>query len=258
MRTVVAALACLALVATAGAATGEVVVVPKPAFPPPLASFTPPGAGLRLQLVSTERRDPVKLGVLSPEVIGVAMPDLLAGERYSRVLVQPGTMLAVYGTNVIAAYGPKGRMKYAFDLRSFGFPPRSVAPRAYGPQEIVWARQVGRLLVVQTAHLGYAADSANRNGYLTAIDIETGRVEWRSRSLVANAWNFVAVKGVIVSGYGFTAERDWLYLLDVKTGRVLDRLAIPSMAERITRTGDRIVVQAYDTRLVARLGLLVN
>ena len=35
------ALASLAPVAAAGAATGDVVVVAKPAFPPPLTSLTP-------------------------------------------------------------------------------------------------------------------------------------------------------------------------------------------------------------------------
>lgn len=138
-------------------------------------------------------------------------------------------------------------------MRSFGFPPRSIAPGAYGPQEIVWARRLGRTLVVQTAHLGYASDSANRNGYLTGIELATGRVRWRSPSLVANAGNFVLTRGLVVSGYGFTAERDWLYLVDPATGRVRDRLRLPSAAEEIQVRGDRIVVRAYDARVVARL-----
>ena len=166
---------------------------------------------------------------------------------------QPGTTLAVYGASLLAGFGPHGGMKYAFDLTSFGFPPRSVVARAYGPQEVVWARHVGRLLVVQTSHLGYAKDSANRNGYLTGIDIASGKVAWRSRSLVAIAQNFLVVNGMVVSGYGFTAEKDWLYLLDAKTGRVRDRLALPSMAERLTRNADRIVARCYDAKVVVRL-----
>ena len=154
---------------------------------------------------------------------------------------------------LVAALGPRGGLKYALDLRSFGFPPRSIAPGAYGPQEIVWARQLGRTLVVQTAHLGYASNSANRNGYLTGIELDTGRVRWRSPSLVANAGNFVLTRGLVVSGYGFTAERDWLYLVDPATGRVRDRLRLPSAAEEIQVRGGRIVVRAYDARVVARL-----
>ena len=159
----------------------------------------------------------------------------------------------VYGTGLIAGFGSSGGAKYAFDLSSFGFPPRSLVPRAYGPQEVVWARQLGRLLIVQTSHLGYAKDSGNRNAYLTAIDLDTDKVRWRSPSLVANARNFVVVKGMIVSAYGFTAEQDWLYLTDAKSGRIRDRLALPSMAERISAKGKRIVVQCYDAVVVARL-----
>jgi hypothetical protein len=166
---------------------------------------------------------------------------------------QPGTTLVRYGASLVAAFGPRGAMRYALDLRSFGFPPRSLVPNAYGPQEVAWARQLGRLLIVQTNHLGYAADSGGRNGYLTGIDLDTGKVRWRSPALVANADDFVVVNGMIVSGYGFTAENDWLYLVDPATGRVRDRLALPSMAERITVQGDRIVVRCYDARVVARL-----
>ena len=251
MRRVVLGLSVLVLAAPASAATGVVVVVPKPAFPLPLTSLTPT-AGPRLTLVSTARRSPT----YAPQRATAApsgAPRALRGHAQARVFARPGTTFVVYGTNVIAGFGPKGGMKYAFDLRSFGFPPRAVAPRPYGPQEIVWAQQVARLLVVQTSHLGYAKDSAGRNGYLTGIDLDTGRVRWRSRSLVANAQNFAVVDRMIVSGYGFTAERDWLYLVDSRTGRIRDRLAIPSMAETITWSGKRIVVRAYDARVVARV-----
>jgi outer membrane protein assembly factor BamB len=117
----------------------------------------------------------------------------------------------------------------------------------------VWARQVGRTLVVQTNHLAYASDSGGRNGYLSGIDLDTGKVRWRSPSLVANARNFVVTRGLIVSGYGFTAEKDWLSLVDPANGRVRDRVALPSMAERISVTGGRVVVRCYDARVVVRL-----
>jgi len=74
-----------------------------------------------------------------------------------------------------------------------------------------------------------------------------------SPSLVANADNFLVARGLIVSGYGFTAEQDWLYLVDPADGRVRDRLALPSMAERLSLRDGQIVVRAYDARVVARL-----
>jgi hypothetical protein len=251
MRWLVLALAAfLALAGTArGRTSTDVVRVPKPAFPVALTQVTPSGA-LRLTTVSAEPRSP---GASVFFRLHLFAPRTLAGEPYTNSFSQPGTTFVVYGTGVIAAFGPREAMKYAFDLRSFGFPPRSVVPKAYGPQEVVWAQQVGRLLIVQTNHLGYAKDSGGRNGYLTGIDIASGNVAWRSPSLVANAGNFLFVNGMIISGYGFTAEKDWLYLLDPRTGRVRDRVALPSMAERLTRSGERIVVRCYDAKVVVRL-----
>ena len=253
-RALVVLAAGLALVGAASAAPApEVVRVAKPAFPPPLARVTPSGRP-RLELVSTTPREPTYTPV-ELEVFDLERrpPTSLQGEPIVLTVAQPGTRFIVYGTGLIAGFGPRGAMKYAFDLRSLGSPPRSLVPRAYGPQEVVWARQLGGLMIVQTSHLGYASDSGDRNGYLTAIDLDTGKVRWRSPSLVANARNFVVVKGMIVSGYGFTAERDWLYLTDARTGRVRDRLALPSMAERISLDGDRLVVRCYDALVVAHL-----
>lgn len=239
------------LASVAAAAKAPTLVrVPRPVFPPPLTDVTPTGPA-RFTVESSVSRDPTLTPVRTPPIPDGAV-DALGGELAERAFAQPGTTLVLYGTGVIAGYGPRGGLKYAFDLRSFGTPPRSLTPETY-LQEVVWARQLGGLLIVQTNHLGYAADSGGRNGYLTGIDIAAGTVRWRTPSLVANAGNFLVVRGLIVSGYGFTRERDWLYLVDPTDGRVRDRVALPSMAERISLSGGRLVVRCYDARVVVRL-----
>jgi hypothetical protein len=70
---------------------------------------------------------------------------------------------------------------------------------------------------------------------------------------VANADRFVVVGDVLVTGYGFTAEPDYLYALDRRTGRPLARLRVPSAPERITARGATLHVRTYDSRLVVRL-----
>ena len=60
---------------------------------------------------------------------------------------------------------------------------------------------------------------------------------WQSPSLVANADGFAVVGDVIVTGYGFTAEPDYLYALDRQHRPVLDRLSLPTGPERITSKG---------------------
>lgn len=226
------------------------VAVERPAFPPPLARVVASGP-FGLARVSTLPRAPTYTPRRDVPVPARA-PRTLRGLEPTRAFAQPGTTFVVYGETLIAALGPLGAVRYALDLRALALPPRPVARAAWG-QSVVWARQVGATLVVETAHPGYASDSGRRNGYLTRIDVATGRILWRSPSLVANAGSFVVVKGHVVSGYGFTAERDWLYLVDLRSGRVRDRLALPSAAEEITRRGDELVVRAYDARVVVRL-----
>ena len=234
--------------AASGAPAPPLVRVGKPAFPAPLEAVSPSGQR-RLVSVSTSARAPTYTPSSDPPVPRGA-PAELDGATPQRVFAQPGTTFVVYGTGILAGFGPRGVLKYAFELRAFGFPPRSLVPAAYGPQEVVWARQLGNRLVVQTSHLGYARDSGDRNGYLTALDVRSGRIGWRSVSLVANADNFLVVSGLLVSGYGFTAERDWLYLVDPADGRVRHQLALPSMAERLSLRDGRIVVRAYDARVI--------
>ena len=99
----------------------------------------------------------------------------------------------------------------------------------------------------------YARSSRGMNAYITAIDTRTNRVLWRSQPLVSNSNNFEVIGNLIVSGYGFTAEPDYLYLLDKKTGDVRQRLAVKSKADYIIHKNNKIYVRAYDTDLVVNL-----
>ena len=83
--------------------------------------------------------------------------------------------------------------------------------------------------------------------------MKTKRRLWRSKALVANARNFAVTPDYLVTGYGFTAEPDWLYLLDRRTGRVVERLSLPSAPEKITRSGKHFVVRTYDHVLTVKL-----
>jgi hypothetical protein len=114
------------------AAEAPVVHVAKPPFPPPQARVVPSGP-LRLVAVSVAPRTPtytqrpgVPVPPASPRSLGAAQP--------TRAFAQPGTTFVVYGETLVAALGPRDGLRYALDLRSFGFPPRSIAPSAYGPQ----------------------------------------------------------------------------------------------------------------------------
>lgn len=99
-----------------------------------------------------------------------------------------------------------------------------------------------------------SAEAMNgHNGYVIAIDAWTGEVLWQSEPLVANSLNFEIIDGVLISGYGFTAEDDFLYALDIATGRVLTRLPIRKMAEYLSYDGETLFVRTYDRDLEVRL-----
>jgi hypothetical protein len=74
-----------------------------------------------------------------------------------------------------------------------------------------------------------------------------------SPALVANARTFVLAGDALVTGYGLTREPDYLYLIDRATGKVRDRLPVPSAPETIARRGNRLFVRTYDHDIVAVL-----
>lgn len=152
----------------------------------------------------------------------------------------------------LGRFATDGTLERIYDLTAFGRAPSVKAgDEAYVAQEITWARTVdagGRpILVVSTGHRTYAASSGGQNAYVTALDADTGALLWRSQPLVANAANFEVLGSSIVSGYGFTAEPDALYVLDLATGAVRTRLPLKSGPEWILRKDDTLYVRCYDT-----------
>jgi outer membrane protein assembly factor BamB len=139
-------------------------------------------------------------------------------------------------------------LRYTLDLGAFTQPPNR---GEFEP--VTWARESGGILYVSNSHLTYASTTRGRNAYVSAIDLATKKLVWRSPALVANARTFVVTGDLIVAGYGFTAEPDFLYLLDRVTGKALRRLPVPSAPERIALRADGLHVRTYDHQLVVRI-----
>jgi hypothetical protein len=226
-----------------------VTVLPRPAFPGPA---TPPSGPHRLVLVSSHYAAPT----------GSAID--LAGDRFHGLPLQQVFETANRTFSLYGADGATGRYLvatdkgdhelYAFDFASYAWPPRiKPGERDYVYEEPEWAQESNGTLYVETTHLTYASSSYGQNAYVTAIDLATKRALRRSPALVANANTFLVTKHVLVTGYGFTDEPVYLYLLDRTTGKAVDRLLLPSAAERITWQGTAIRVRTYDHVVVVRL-----
>lgn len=240
----------LALVVAPVALAGSIpdpTVIAKPPFPPPVVDVTP--SGPELVLVSSTYRDP---GNLSPERPAPPpwAPRTYRGAELDGAVRQGGKLFLVYeGRYLLGATARNQAVRYAFDLTAFTRPPNR---GEFEP--VTWAREVDGVLYVSNSHLTYAAQTKGRNAYVSAIDLATKRTLWRSPALVANARTFVVSGDLIVAGYGFTAEPDYLYVLDRLTGKVRSRLRVPSAPEIVKLRGSLLHVRTYDRQLVLKLG----
>lgn len=109
---------------------------------------------------------------------------------------------------------------------------------------------MGKTLIAQVTYNGYAKDSGGKNGYLAAFDSATGALAWTSAPLVSNSYETFVSGGSIVTGYGFTAEPDFLYVLDLTTGAVDQKIAVKSGPEYVRAKNDQLFVRTYDTNYV--------
>lgn len=222
-------LAVVALVVVTAAAAEPTTVLAKPRFTAPAT-----GAGV---------------GTVTFRVVSFTPAD-------------PGRLLPAPSSRPLRLQGPDGNTlhivvapgRYVYDFRRYAWPPR-IAPgeREFVYEETVYAKEAAGVLLVETAHSTYAKSSYGLNGYLNAVDLKMRKLRWRSPALVANAGNFVLLNGTVITGYGFTAEPDYLYAIDRATGRVTGRLLLPSSPERIARHGNVLTVETYDHRVVVQV-----
>jgi len=178
---------------------------------------------------------------------------------------QPGTVPPTapptYGTHLlvqaighpdhtILIYGPSysaGRFVLVLDARDnrvafLDFDAYRVAPApASAEQHAIWAE-------VRDGVLYISHSSADRLGaYITALDIGTGAVRWRSDPLVAGAANFVIHHGHILTGHGLPREPAHVFVLDRRTGLVVDKHRLASAPEYLFVQGDKLLVRSRDT-----------
>lgn len=113
-------------------------------------------------------------------------------------------------------------------------------------QRICYAEARDGVLYVATAHNTYSASSSH-TAYVTAIDLADFHVLWKSEPLMSNASSFAIIDDAIVCGYGFTAEEDFLNIIDIRTGKLWEQIPIKSKADYIIRKDDVLYVRTYNT-----------
>ncbi len=119
-------------------------------------------------------------------------------------------------------------------------------------QQIRYAQVKDNILYLSIAHRTYA-ESSPHNAYVAAVDLAEKKLLWKSQPLVSNAANFVIRGDVLLCGYGFTAEPDYIYQLDLASGRVIDKTPVKSKADYLILKDGTLYVRTYNTDYTFRI-----
>lgn len=151
-------------------------------------------------------------------------------------------------------YKTKERL-YSLDFSNYRYSPDYIkADFDYVQQKINWAAIQDGILYVSNSHNTYAKSSKNQNAYITAIDLTDMSVIWRTDALVSNSNNFMIVDNVILCGYGFTDEKDYLYQINRNNGKILKKTSVKSAISYMAQKGNLLYVRTYNTDYVFKIG----
>jgi len=151
----------------------------------------------------------------------------------------------------------EGELLYSFNMMDFhtagGFTEES-AYANFVSQGIRYALIKDGVLYIATGHRTYA-ESCPATGYITAIDIETGEVIWKTEQRVCNTSSFAFVENGIVCGYGFTAEPDYLNVIDMKTGVLLSQYDVKNAVDYVVYKDGKLYVRTYSYNYVYNVNM---
>jgi outer membrane protein assembly factor BamB len=209
--------------------------------------------GNRLAPITCEVPNPFRqiTGDLPPGI-----PLEFRGQRVVKV-IRSNPLLAIYGQDfvdgryLLAIDPSSGKIEVAFDFSAFQWPHEfDRAERMFIKMATTWAYLEDGILYVEHTHNTYARSSKGYNAYISALDTRTGMLLWRSKALVSNAHNFLVKDGAIITGYGFTAEPDFLYVLNRADGRILQKVPLKSAPEYFVEKDNKLFVRTYHTDYV--------
>ncbi|WP_309708475.1 hypothetical protein [Armatimonas sp.] len=236
------------------------VMVPKSPDGPVYTKGVP--GKTRLKLVSKKKNQITdddkwyaKNGITPPSAsLPTGVPQALGEAIAARFLGETPRPLALYGKDrlepcyILPVPAPGDTQRLVGRCLDF-----SKWQRAGRLTPILFAEEADNgIIYIATGINGYAKEVQGKTGYLSALDGKTGKLLWQTEPRVANALNFVVYNDVIFCGYGFTNEPDFVFVIDKKTGKTLQRLPVASGPEYLHLQGDgtdeaSLLVRCYDT-----------
>ncbi|MBE5876189.1 MAG: hypothetical protein E7290_04820 [Lachnospiraceae bacterium] len=98
------------------------------------------------------------------------------------------------------------------------------------------------ILYIGNLYNGYAMPNTC---FIVAYDIEKDEILWRSEDQTFNTMNFIVKGDVILSGYGFTSEKDYIYQIDINTGNVISKTELSKKPDMLIEKDGQLYVHTY-------------
>ena len=177
------------------------------------------------------------------------VPPTIAPSFGTHLLVQaighPDHTILIYGPNysggrLVVVLDASGRRLAFLDFDAYHTAPDASS----GEQHVIWAELDDGVLYI--SHHG-ARGSEAMTAYITAVDLPTGALRWRSDPGVASAANFAIHGGHILSGHGSDAGPAAVIVLDRRTGLTVGRAPLASAPEYLFVRGGKLLVRGLDT-----------
>lgn len=138
------------------------------------------------------------------------------------------------------------KIEHFLDFKNFNSAPKTLeGDEDYVFQSIHWAIIENNVLFISHGHSTYAKSTFGKNAYISAIDLETYEIIWTTEPLTCNS-TFIIVNNSIICGYGFTAETDYIFVLDKNTGSRIQKIKIDKGPSYIIQKENKILVRTYD------------
>jgi hypothetical protein len=153
-------------------------------------------------------------------------------------------LILIYGGRYVAIVRGD-EAERVFDLETFRHPPK-VDPKQkdFAVEDATYAQERDGVLYVCNGGGSYAREVYGKKGFLSALDATTGELRWRSAPLTCSA-TFAIADDYLVTGYGFTGEPDFLFLVRRSDGAIVQKLPIDSGPDTIGLSGNHVHVESY-------------
>ena len=94
---------------------------------------------------------------------------------------------------------------------------------------------------------GYASPGSC---FMFAYDLNRDELLWRSADQSYNTMNFIVKGDIIICGYGFTDEKDYLYQINKNTGEIIDKIELKKQPDLLVEQDGKLYVHTYSYNYV--------